>query len=84
MCLNKSMFAKDETLLDTTNNFQIFMTVMSDKMTADKKQCVLTVLNLLFPGYKIFFTPRAISMNCDAGNVIIDEGNFESFQYIIS
>jgi hypothetical protein len=56
------------------------MTIMSDKTTQDKKQNVLSVLNLLFPGYMIFITPRAISMNCDKGNVIIDEGNFEKFQ----
>lgn len=84
LSIQKSMVIQDENLLSTTSNFQIFMTVMNDKMTADKKQSVLTVLNILFPGYKIFFTPRAISMNCDKGNVIIDEGNFESFQYIIS
>ena len=31
LCLNKSMFGKDESVLDTTNNFQIFMTIMSEK-----------------------------------------------------
>ena len=81
--IQKTMVIQDESLLSTTSNFQIFMTIMSDKATQDKKQNVLSVLNLLFPGYMIFITPRAISMNCDKGNVIIDEGNFEKFQQII-
>lgn len=84
LSIQKSMVIQDESLLSTTSNFQIFMTIMNEKTTQDKKQSVLTALNLLFPGYVIFFTPRAISMNCDKGNVIIDEGNFEKFQQIIS
>ena len=85
-CLNlqKNMVIQDESLLATTSNFQIFMTIMNDKMTIDKKECVLLVLNLLFPKYQIFITPRAISMNCTEGNVIIDEENFENFQGVIS
>ena len=84
LSIQKSMVIQDESLLSTTSNFQIFMTIMNDKMTLDKKQSVLTALNLLFPSYQIFITPRAISMNCDKGNVIIDEGNFEKFQQVIS
>ena len=84
LSIQKTMVVQDESLLSTTSNFQIFMTIMNDKNTQDKKQCVLSAMNLLFPGYMIFITPRAISMNCDKGNVIIDEGNFEKFQQIIS
>lgn len=84
LSIQKTMLIQDESLLSTTTNFQILMTIMNDKMTVDKKQSVMTVLNLLFPTYQIFFTPRAISMNCEGGNVIIDEGNFEKFQEIIS
>ena len=83
LSIQKTMVIQDESLLSTTSNFQIFMTIMNEKSTQDKKQNVLSVLNLLFPDYKIFLTPRAISMNYDRGNVIIDEGNFEKFQQII-
>ena len=83
LCINKTMLVEDEALLAGTTNFQIFMTVMNDKSTADKKNSVLMALQLLFPKYQIFLTPRAISMNSDAGNVIIDEGNFEKLQQII-
>ena len=84
LSIQKTMLIQDESLLSQTSNFQIFMTIMNEKTTQDKKQNVLTVLNLLFPNYQIFLTPRAISMNCEQGNVIIDEGNFEMFQQIIS
>ena len=84
LTIQKAMVAQDESLLSETSKFQIFMTIMSEKTTQDKKQSVLNALNLLFPGYMIFFTPRAISMNCDQGNVIIDEGNFEKLQQVIS
>lgn len=84
LSIQKTMLTQDESLLSQTSNFQIFMTIMNEKTTQDKKQNVLTVLNLLFPNYQIFLTPRAISMNCEQGNVIIDEGNFDKFQQIIS
>ena len=84
LSIQKTMLIEDESLLSQTSNFQIFMTIMNEKTTQDKKQSVLTVLNILFPNYQIFFTPRAISMNCEGINVIIDEGNFEKFQQIIS
>ena len=29
ICIHKSMFTQDKTLLDDINNFQIFMTIMS-------------------------------------------------------
>ena len=84
LSIKKEMTIQDESLLSSTSNFQIFMTIMNDKMTMDKKQNVMTVLNLLFPGYMIFITPRAISMNCEERNIMIDEGNFENFQQVIS
>jgi hypothetical protein len=34
------MFVKDETLLENTNNFQIFMKLMSEKEAIDKKFAV--------------------------------------------
>ena len=37
LCLNKTMFVQDESDLSNVNNFQIFMTIMSEKEAADKK-----------------------------------------------
>lgn len=83
LSIQKSMVIQDESLLSTTSNFQIFMTVMNDKTTQDKRQSVLSALGLLFPNCKVFFTPRAISLNMDKGTAIIDENNFEKIQQII-
>lgn len=83
LSIQKSMLIQDESLLSQTSNFQIFMTVMNDKLTADKKQSVLSALSLLFPNHQIFITPRAISLNADGGSVVIDENNFEVIQQVI-
>ena len=80
LCLNKSMFVKDESLLADKNNFQIFMTIKSEKEAADKKFAVQQVCTLLFPKYKVMFTPRSVLLSGDNGSVMIDESNFEFLQ----
>ena len=84
LCLNKSMFVKDESLLADTNNFQIFMTIMSEKETADKKVAVQSVCTILFPQYKVLFTPRSMLLSGKEGQIIIDETNFEFVQAALS
>ena len=80
LCLNKSMFVKDESLLADTNNFQIFMTIMQEKEAADKKFAVQQVCTLLFPKYKVSFTPRSVLITGGEAPVMIDENNFEFLQ----
>ena len=80
LCLNKSMFVKDESLLRDTNNFQIFMTIMSEKEAADKKFAVQQVFTLIFPKYKVMMTPRSVLLSGDGMTIQIDEKNFESLQ----
>lgn len=84
LCLNKSMFVKDESLLENTNNFQIFMTIMGEKEAADKKMAVQQVCTLLFPNDKVLFTPRSIMVSKDGNSILIDETNFEFLQAAIS
>ena len=84
LCLNKSMFVKDESVLDTTNNLQIFMTIMSEKQAADKKVAVQQVLTLLFPTLKAIFTPRTLLLSGEGNTITIDERNFEFIQAAIS
>ena len=83
LCLNKSMFVKDETVLADTNNFQIFMTIMSEKEAIEKKLAVQSVCTLLFPKHKVMFTPRSMLLSGE-NQVMIDETNFEALQAIIS
>ena len=84
LCLQKNMVIQDERLLESVSNFQIFMTIVNEKQTADKKADVISVLTVLFPDYKVIFTPRAIMFNNESGNFMIDEGNFENLQQVIS
>ena len=84
LCLNKTMFIKDESLLSNTNNFQIFMTVMAEKEAIDKKIAVQQVCALLFPNDKVLFTPRSINIVKQDNSILIDETNFEYLQQAIS
>lgn len=80
LCLHKTMFVEDKSLLETINNFQIFMTIMSNAEAKDKKEDANEVLKLIFPQYKILFTPNSILFILDGDNIVIDESNFEIFQ----
>ena len=84
LCLNKSMFVKDESHLEDINNFQIFMTIMSEKETVDKKIAVQQVCTLLFPKYKVMFTPRSMLITGEGQTIQIDENNFEFLQAALS
>lgn len=84
LSLHKTMFIQDKTVLDTVNNFQIFMTIVGEKEMADKKKCVKSVLKLLFPDYQIFFTPRSLLFkDKDNNDHQIDENNFDALQEAI-
>ena len=78
LCIHKTMCIDDPDLLAQTTNFQVFITVMNDKSTADKKEKVIAVLGVLFPSYKVIFTPRTLLFKNNDLNIIIDENNFES------
>lgn len=83
-CLNidKNLLNQDKTILQTTNNFQIFMTVMQEKETRDKKKATQALLSLIFPNHKIMFTPRSIFLQGQQ-NITIDDTNFEDLQAVI-
>ncbi len=84
LCLNKTMFVKDESLLASTNNFQIFMTIMSEKEAIEKKLAVQSVSTLFFPKHKVIFTPRSMILSGGGESIMIDENNFEYLQSAIS
>lgn len=81
--VNKQMITQGETLLANTNNFQIFMTIMTDKESIDKKNAVQQVLTLILPDYKILFTPRAMIFQKQEQSVVIDEDNFDFLQEVL-
>lgn len=83
LCVNKSMIAQGETLLTNTNNFQIFMTIMQEKETADKKEAVKQIFPLILPKHQMILTPRSIILKNENENIVIDESNFEIFQQVL-
>lgn len=83
LCIQKTMYIEDETLLANTTNFQIFMTMMNEKQIADKRESVVQTLSLLFPTAKIIFTPRSLIINQGETSSIIDEGNFNMLQQVL-
>ena len=81
LCLNKTMFIQDKSELDSINNFQIFMMVMTEKETQSKKQDTLTVLKVLFPDYKVLLTPQSLLFQQDGQEpIMVDINNFEKLQ----
>lgn len=83
LCVNKYMIAQGETLLANTNNFQIFMTIIQEKTALDKKYAVEQLLPIIFPGYKVIFSPRSLIFSKGEQTIVIDESNFEPLQKII-
>ena len=84
LCVNKKMIAQGETLLADTNNFQIFMTIMQETETVDKKEAVTQIFPLILPQYKMTLTPRSIMLIGEQGSIMIDESNFDAFQNILN
>lgn len=81
LCINKSMY--EGQIPAETTNFTLLMLLLQDERTKDKKAVVQSVLNLMFPQYKIIITPRAICFNHTDGTFNIDEENFESLQELL-
>lgn len=81
LCLNKSMFVQEgKTVPENITNFYIFMTIVGEKQTADKAEAVKQVLALVFPQYKIMFSPQSIIFQKDTETYLVDENNFEQLQ----
>ena len=54
------------------------MTIMTQKETADKKDAVQQLFQLLFPKYKITFTPRSLMFIAEGEQPkMVDDSNFE-------
>ena len=81
--INKNMIAQGETLLANTNNFQIFMTIMSNKETLDKKEAVIKIFEIIFPSMKCMFTPRSLIFQGE-NMITIDENNFDILQQTLA
>ena len=85
LTLNSSMFVQDKDVLGDINNFQIFMTVMQEKETVDKKEAVKQLLLITFPKYNVMISPRSLIFKVVDGTetFTIDENNFNSLQEVM-
>lgn len=83
LSINKNMLAQGNSVLENTTNFQIFMTIMKEQETKDKKDAVINLFQLIFPGSQIMFTPMSIILNKEGTQNLIDENNFDVLQEII-
>lgn len=80
LSISKSLLAQGNSVLENTTNFQIFMTIMQEKETQDKKAAVLALMQLIFPGVSVMFTPQSILLSGEGQSVMVDENNFEALQ----
>lgn len=83
LTINKNLLTQGNSLLESTTNFQIFMTIMQEQETQDKKEAVKALFQLIFPNMQVIFTPMSILLNKEGQQTLIDENNFELLQEII-
>lgn len=83
LSINKNMLAQGNSVLESTTNFQIFMTIMKEQETKDKKDAVINLFQLVFPNSQVIFTPMSILFNKEGQQTLVDENNFDILQEII-
>lgn len=85
LCLDKNSFSQDKSLLNSTTNFQIFMTILNDAQMKDQKEKVIKAFSLLFPSFSLKFLPRSLGLfNLETKEMkIIDDNNFDILQEYI-
>ena len=85
ICLHKSMFVQDKDVLEDINNFQIFMTIMQEKETLDKKEAVKQLFLITFPKYNVMISPRSLIFRSIDNNetFTVDENNLDFLQDVM-
>lgn len=77
ICIDKSLLAQGNLLSSEVSNFQIFMTIINEKMTSDKREIVQDLCLLLFPNMKLTILPQSLLFSGNDMQISIDENNFE-------
>ena len=92
LCFNKAVIIasnpQGSSALNAMNNFQIFMTLVTNPEMADmaqKKNIVLSVFAILFPKYTAQFLPHSVYFHNSETkhNFILDENTFDAFQKVM-
>lgn len=82
--VNKNVLLQANSLLESTSNFQIFMTIINKKEFQEKKECVTQLFQLVFPKKVVMFTPASIILKEEDILTIIDENSFDMLQKILT
>ena len=83
LMVNKNLLPQGNSLLENTTNFHIFMTIMKEYETRDKKEAIISFFQLIFPKSQVLMTPNSIILNNNGQQVLLDESNFELLQEYI-
>jgi len=75
---------QDRIGLENKSDFEIFMSIMCSKEKIQYKDSVNYLLSLLFPDYKIKFTPEVILLASQNGSARIDAQNYDVFKDILN
>ena len=93
LCFNKNTLLANNpqgsSSLAAMNNFQIFMTLVSDQRadpTGKNKLTIENILSLFFQGYRVQWLPRSLYFNnpTKQHNFVVDENNFDQFQQYLN
>ena len=83
ICIDRNSLSQGNLLSSEVSNFQIFMTVMNEKMTIDKRAAVQDLCLLFFPNLKLTILPQSLLFSGNGMQVSIDENNFDFLVDII-
>ncbi len=84
LCINKNLInVQGNSVLENTTNFQIFMTIMKEQETKDKKDAVKAFFQLIFPGYQMVFTPMSMLLTKEGQQILVDANSFDILQETI-
>lgn len=81
----KILLVKDKNDLDDYNDFDIFIAILKEQNAVMRKNrdCVLKVLNLIFPNFDISINKDYIELKKEDEVHMIDNNNFKEFKEII-
>ena len=84
LCIDKNRLAVEEEAVKNKTNFELFMTIFNQKEDVEKKLAIQQVCTLLFPNFKVNFTPRSIMLLGGPTPLVIDSNNFDFLQQAIA
>lgn len=84
LCIDKNRLSVEEEAVKNKTNFELFMTIFNQKEDIEKKLAIQQVCTLLFPNFKVNFTPRSIMLLGGSTPLVIDSNNFDFLQQAIA